>query len=43
MAFYAQPGRDLGDWEWQQLDNAAYALLAEFFDEASLRCVCWLF
>lgn len=35
LAFYARPGRDLGAWEWQQLDNAAYALLAEHFNEVT--------
>lgn len=33
LAFCGQPGRDLGEYDWQQLDNAAYALLTEFFNE----------
>lgn len=35
LAFYAQPGADLGEWEWQQIDNAIYDLAMEFFEQAS--------
>lgn len=33
LAFYAQPGADLGEWEWQQIDNAIYDLAMEFFEQ----------
>lgn len=35
LAFYAQPGADLGEWEWQQIDNAIYDLAMEFFEQVS--------
>lgn len=37
LAFYAQPGADLGEWEWQQIDNAIYDLAMDFFEQARPR------